>query len=281
MTPFEFVQYPVENKLKQIFEVAEESLFISTPFIKNYGVEVLLRSARQVKTCNVLTNLEVPNILSDGFDLDSLSKLFEKFDVTISSLGKLHAKAYIADHKIAFLTSANLTRGGLRENYEYGIIVKEKHSIDAILEDMKKYFGLGNIFGREAIESIQSDIRDIKELQQDIKRDIARGKSNLLLKQKEADLQTKFFKNRIKEKTVNAIFAETIKYLLESRGPLSTQELHPFIKDIDPDICDDTIDRIIDGQHFGKRWKHLVRGTQQFLKRGGQIDLKEGKWFLA
>ena len=55
---------------------------------------------------------------SSGFDINAVLRLWDKFDLQLSSLSRLHAKVYIADSKAAFVTSANLTRGGLRENYE-------------------------------------------------------------------------------------------------------------------------------------------------------------------
>ncbi|MEK7270344.1 MAG: hypothetical protein AAB215_05290 [Planctomycetota bacterium] len=50
------------------------------------------------------------------------------------------------------------------------------------------------------------------------------------------------------------------------------------IQNIHPDICDDSIDRVIDGQHFGKKWKHFVRSAQQHLKQRGEIRLQNGRW---
>jgi hypothetical protein len=46
-------------------------------------------------------------------------------------------------------------------------------------------------------------------------------------------------------------------------------------------MCDDSIDRVIDGVHFGKKWKHMVRNTQQFLKSRREIELREGLWRLV
>jgi hypothetical protein len=229
----------------------------------------------------ILTNLDLTNISSAGFDIGSLLRLWSKFNVSIASLGKLHAKAYIADDRVAFLTSANLTRGGLRENYEYGIIFRDKNIVSIILDDMDKYFNLGNVFDRQAIEDIKNEVEGIKELQQKIDKNIELRNLNKLLKEKKNSLQTKILQNRIKTKTINNIFAETIKYLLETKGPLSTKELHPFIKNIHPDICDDTLDRVIDGQHFGKKWKHQVRSAQQYLYRKSLIYLEKGKWHLV
>lgn len=75
-------------------------------------------------------------------------------------------------------------------------------------------------------------------------------------------------------------FARTVTYLLDRHGPMSTAEIHPLVQSLHPDLCDDTVERIIDGVHFGKRWKHMVRNAQQNLKSRGRIRLEEGRWFL-
>ncbi|HOL66222.1 MAG TPA: hypothetical protein PKX93_02030, partial [bacterium] len=95
-------------------------------------------------------------------------------------------------------------------------------------------------------------------------------------------LNLELLKNRIKDgKTINAIFCDTILYLLKKKGPLSTKEIHPLIQTIHADICDDSVDRVINGQHFGKKWKHLVRDAQQSLKKNRLIKLENGKWQLT
>jgi hypothetical protein len=44
------------------------------------------------------------------------------------------------------------------------------------------------------------------------------------------------------------------------------------------DLCDNTVDRVIDGKRFGKKWKHAVRSAQQHLKRQQKILLLDGVW---
>lgn len=277
--PYELVPFPVEEKLIGVIRAAQDSLFISTPYIKDYGVSKVLNNAKTRKL-QLLTNLDLRNITGAGFDLDSLLRLWDFFDLKVSSLGKLHAKIYIADNKIAFITSANLTRGGLRENYEYGIILSDERLVQELTTDMTKYFSLGNIFERGRVEEIISDVEEIRTLQKKL---YDTGESRELrkrLSQKEELVQTKILQNRIQSRTINAIFSETIKYLLQTKGALSTEELHPLLQNIHPDICDDSIDRVINGQHFGKKWKHLVRNAQQYLKSNGVIILVKGKWQL-
>ena len=75
-----------------------------------------------------------------------------------------------------------------------------------------------------------------------------------------------------------AIFSRTIVYVLRN-GPMATHEIHPMIRNIHPDLCDDSLERVIGGVRFGKAWKHRVRGAQQALKRQGLIELdSQGRW---
>lgn len=277
---YELVSFPVEESLAQVIREAQDALFIAAPYIKDYGINIILDNAR-INNLRVLTNLDLPNVTSAGFDLGALLKLWSRFNLRVSSLGKLHAKVYIADDRVALITSANLTRGGLRENYEYGIILRDASLVASMLADMNKYFNLGNIFSRESIQEIQTDAEEIRGLRQKLEQSASARRLHKSLKRKEEDLQTKMLRNRVRGKTINAIFAETIKYLLETKGPLSTKEMHPMIQNIHPDICDDSIDRVINGQHFGRKWKHLVRNAQQYLKAGGMIILREGRWELV
>jgi hypothetical protein len=77
---------------------------------------------------------------------------------------------------------------------------------------------------------------------------------------------------------ITTVFEKTVMYLLRTHGPLSTQQIHPMIKAIHPDLCDDSIDRVINGQHFGKKWKHAVRRAQSHLRDSGEIELVQGLW---
>jgi hypothetical protein len=76
---------------------------------------------------------------------------------------------------------------------------------------------------------------------------------------------------------LNSVFERAIPFLLR-QGPKSTAELHEEIRAIHPDLCDDSQDRVIRGQHFGKKWKHAVRSAQWHLKARKEIELRNGKW---
>ena len=82
-------------------------------------------------------------------------------------------------------------------------------------------------------------------------------------------------------RTAHAIFADAILHLLLD-GPITTVELNQAIQRIHPDLCDDSIDRVINIAAF---WQEMeacsVRMTQVFLRRRGDIRLEDRKWRLA
>lgn len=86
---------------------------------------------------------------------------------------------------------------------------------------------------------------------------------------------------RLAQGPMHTVFAKTILYLLTRYGPLSTDQLHSKIRAIHPDLCDDTVDRVIDGKSFGKKWKHAVRSAQQQLKKRSLVTLEGEHWHLA
>lgn len=276
---------PWKNEFINALADVKKELVISSPFIDTKGTKILSDavSARKSVEISLVTNLTTQNIVNGFTDPSAILELYKQFaKVQVSSLGRLHAKVYLIDDKIAIVTSANLTGGGLLNNFEYGVLIEEKNIIFAIKEDISKYYSLGNIFNRDTLEKINEETVKIDRIKNKTQKTIKGTKLAQLLKRNTENLNFELLKNRIKErKTINSIFSDTILYLLKKKGPLSTEEIHPLIQTIHPDICDDSIDRVIDGQHFGKKWKHLVRNAQQALKKNRLIELKNNKWYLT
>src|SRR3989337_2641970 len=100
------------------------------------------------------------------------------------------------------------------------------------------------------------------------------------VQQSQLDLQDVLLANRVRKgQTINALFSDTILFMLRKHADgLTTEQIHTEIQNTHPDICDDSIDRVINGQHYGKRWKHYVRKAQQFLKDKGSVIRINGKW---
>ena len=280
---YKFLSFSWKDEFIDILSRTKKELFISSPFINVTGVKILSNSIHTKFSINIflLTNLTTQNIINKSNEPSALLELYKQFDqIRISSLGKLHAKVYIVDNEIGIITSANLTSGGLINNFEYGILIDDKNVISTIKEDMLKYYSLGNIFDKNLLKKINKESEKLYKIKYETDNLIKDTKLAQLLKEATWTIDSELLKNRIKSRTINAIFSDTIIYILKKRGSLSTNKLNPLIQSIHSDICDDSIDRVIEGQHFGKKWKHSVRSAQQSLKDKGLIYLKDAKWCL-
>ncbi|MFN3562691.1 MAG: phospholipase D family protein [Chloroherpetonaceae bacterium] len=284
----ELVKSPIENTLQALLKKATKEILIASPYINIEGVKSIkneVQSKGELKI-SVLTNLSVQNVTSNVTQPKAILKLCEGFkEASVSSLHRLHAKIYLIDGQISLITSANLTQGGLKDNYEYGVVIEDEAMVQQIKNDLVGYRRLANQISLELLKEIAEENEGIQNLKSEHLKAVENDKLTKALKKAEQQLNDKLLFSRVQHgQSINAIFSETILYLLEKHESLTTRELNKLIQEIHPDICDDKIDRIINGQRFGKLWKHAVRNAQRHLKELGKIDnLGQGRktvWFL-
>jgi phosphatidylserine/phosphatidylglycerophosphate/cardiolipin synthase-like enzyme len=262
---------------------ASSSLVLCSPFVSRGPCE---RVKSRVARCgsndiqvSLLTDLSRRNILSGATDIVAIADLARAIPtMTIRFLPSLHAKVYIADDKCAIVTSGNLTDGGLLRNLEYGVRFTESVKVVSIKQDVLDYALLGSPIETSQLEGLASAAIELRELQQSAERAI-RNRLRREFDRRIREVDEDLLRMRTAGRTAHAIFADAILHLLRKR-PMSTTEINREVQRIHPDLCDDTIDRVIDGQHFGKLWKHGVRTAQVFLRRRGDIRLEDKLWRL-
>lgn len=226
-----------------------------------------------------LTNLRPECTLNGSLDLEALvglSKALPHFELT--HLPSLHAKVYVADERMAVVTSANLTEPGISGNLEYGVALTNVPLVRQIRQDFQRFALLGARVLSSDVEALSYEIKELKTLFKKAEQSI-RSQARRAFQEKLKATQIQLLRHRAKGKTTQAMHCDAILFLL-ARGPLRTAELQPLVQQLQPDVCDDSIDRVIDGVHFGKRWKHHVRTAQQFLKRTGRILYDGERWHL-
>ncbi|MCA0335208.1 MAG: phospholipase D-like domain-containing protein [Bacteroidetes bacterium] len=269
------------QNLGSLIRESKDEIFISSPFVTQNGVDFVLnnidKSLRESGTFTFLTNLSPTNIIQGSNNPKVFERLISEIqNMKIWHLPKLHAKVYISDRKKSIITSGNLTNGGLFSNFEYGIQINQEVETQKIYQDINQYCQLGSLIEKDTLLSlidISSQItRQIPKLESNISSEI----KNLL-----ESAQNELVKDRLNVGAIHNVFSKTILYVLEKNPQgLKTEDIHQEIKEIHPDLCDDLIDRIIDGKSFGKKWKHAVRTSQQHLKKSGLIILENDKWKL-
>jgi PLD-like domain len=279
-----FLQRGWTANLKKLLSSAKRDVLISSPFITQEGVlfvhEHLSSKVRNAGGCRLITNLSPNNIVQGATDPRALKFLADRLaGFTVWHLPKLHAKVYIADVTSAIITSANLTRGGPTQNYEYGIHFTEQATVRQIRDEVTAYSDLGACLSPQELShyvDVSAQVRAAFQRQQRTVSRTAKAQFERLFFRAENDL----ISLRISGASRTRVFERTIEYLLSRYGAMTTPEIHDRVKSIHPDLCDDTIDRVIAGQHFGKKWKHAVRTAQGHLKAADRIELIGRKWQL-
>ena len=230
---------------------------------------------------SLLTNLAVDSLLQGSVDSRAIAEFCKEVPtVSVRHLPGLHAKAYVADEHTAIVTSGNLTSSSLHRNYEYGIQIIDRAMVRRIASDLQEYGNLGVSVSLGEVEYIAEVTATLRE-----KHSVQLNSARVTLKQEFEDQLEKVRESLMHLRgepgdSTNSIFVRTILYLLRSK-PLTTREMHPLIQNIHPDLCNDEVDRVINGVQFGKEWKHRVRGAQVDLRRRGLIELDEGYWRIA
>jgi hypothetical protein len=285
MPEFVVLQRAWKEYLARLLGIADTDILISSPYITQEGADFVAEhvstSVHTKGRITVLTDLSPLNVSQGSTDPNALRGLTATAPIVrICHLPRLHAKVYAADVKCAIVTSGNLTAGGLNLNYECGLWTEHTSTVKAIRADIMDYAELGaSVSTDKLITYCQAaeQVRAACRQQQNAVTKSARLSFEAALQMASDEL----IRLRLVGRSINAIFSDTVLYLLNREGPLSTEELHPLIQQIHPDLCDDAVYRVIDGMRFGKKWKHAVRSAQQHLKKKGLIELSNDHWRLA
>ena len=262
--------------------IRQEALLVA-PYIGRRPLEQLseIFSLKEPARISILTNLAVDSMLQGSVDVKAIAAFCRRNPLAnVRHLPGLHAKVYVADDHLAIITSGNLTNSSLNRNYEYGIQVTDTYTVKRISQDLRGYGSLGSEVSIDELEQV-ADISDGLRAKQFDTLQSARQEVKVLFEEQLEIAQDSRRNIRARPgETAHAIFARTILYLLRNNS-LTTRQIHSSIESIHPDLCDDSIDRVINGVNFGLKWKHMARNSQVFLRRKGLIELIDGKWSLV
>lgn len=236
---------------------------------------------RRSTKVSLLTNLATDSLVQGSLDARAITDFCREIPgTTVRHLPGLHAKVYVADEHTAIITSGNLTSGSLLQNFEYGVQIHDPVLVRGIASDVADYGDLGVQVSLEELDYLAGLSSSLKSKYANV---LGSARTNY---RKEFEDQLEATRESLRQlrgkpgESTNSIFVRTLLYLLK-KGPMRTREIHPLIRNIHPDLCDDHIDRVINDVHFGREWKHRVRSAQVNLRRKGLIELVDGKWRLV
>lgn len=284
MEPIRAAGHNWHRALGDLLKSATQSVLVCSPFVGIQGTNFICANLptgfSEGGQIEFLTNLSIGNVCQRSTDPRALKSLVENVpSTTVHHLPGLHAKAYIVDEKQAIITSGNLTAGGLYRNLEYGVVVDDPGLVRTIRSDLSEFATLGTRVPSEVLTSYCDALdvvaASVKEELQSVQREFRQRFLKTL-----QPLEERLLRLRLAGGAMHTVFARTIEYLLRIHGAMTTVQMHPMIATIHPDLCDDSVDRVIDGKHFGKKWKHAVRTAQQQLKKQGIVRFDGNLWSL-
>lgn len=277
---------PFAESFQQFVDRLQTSCLICSPYISAGPVGRMLasiekRGLQDSLRVKVVTDVSLGNLVQSSTDVSALIQLMEHVQhASVSYLPRIHAKIYVSGDEFALITSANFTDGGAFTNFEYGVAIEDPARIRAISSDIERYANLGGRLTLQRLKELDYCVTELKAAIQEDQRSInAKLQATAIL---EREAKEQLLRSCVEGRSIYAVFEDTILYLLAS-GPMTTVALHERIRSIHPDLCDDSLDRVIDGQHFGKLWKHQVRTAQQQLKRADLVSYDPDRqlWALS
>ena len=272
----EVIRSPWKNQFLELAGSARCKVIATAPFITRDALVEFVNALRKPDQTEVVigTTFAADSVAHGFLDLNALLwACVELPRIRVNHVPRLHAKVYISDNVSAIVTSGNLTMASLLHNNEYGVRIFDRDTVIAIERDVEEYMALGAPVTCDSIGELTAVASKFR-------------KSDTPLKERNADMELQLaideFENCVRHlrgttnESRTAIFAKTILHALRS-GPMKTADIHEMVRGTQPDLCDDDIERIINGVRFGKRWKHDVRNAQQMLKRRGKITLLDSR----
>lgn len=271
---------PCDATFESVVGDARDNLLLCAPYVGKGPCERVSRLAGNCRTVTILCDLSRDNLLTGATDAAAIASLCKgRPGVTVRFLPTLHAKSYIADERSAIVTSANLTDSGLLRNLEYGIRITVPAIVRQVRGHISAYGALGSEVAVDDLVKLASVAAELKDIRRKAERSI-RSKLRAEFDKRLEAATVEVLRIRAAGRAPHTIFGEAIRYLL-AQGPMTTVDLHRRIQAIHPDLCDDTVDRVIDGKSFGKKWKHAIRTAQQYLKKNGVVIFDGARWSLV
>lgn len=259
-------------ELAGVASSARRSMIVAAPFITYEAAVWFRRQLAADVELVTLASIRADAVASAGLDMTALLHLAERSDEThVIALPNLHAKVFVADDEAAIVTSGNLTRSGLDTNIEYGVLLREPQLVRAIRCDMDSFSKLGHQVGPTELAqlvSLQADLRQARD-KAEAEADAESG-ARARFREVMRHAKPRFVQAHIGDRSANAVFGDAILFSLR-RGPLTTEAIHERVRRLLPDLCDDSEELVINGERYGKAWKHRLRNAQQSLKRRGIV----------
>jgi len=128
------IKSPWEHQFLDLIHSCKYNIRIASPYVKENVVNKIFQSKESNTKLNLITSCKLMNFYRNASDISAISNILKRGG-RVYNFQSLHSKIYIFDNVKAIITSANLTYGGLLNNYEYGIEISDVNFVNGIISD--------------------------------------------------------------------------------------------------------------------------------------------------
>lgn len=239
---------PIRETIADIILATQKNLLVATPYIKLSEAEWIInlimgnRPSLAGVQATVLTDIRSNSVLDGSLDVEALLALSTRCFARVVTLPRLHAKVYVADSRLALVTSANLTPSGLDGNIEYGICIDIPEYVAGVRADFEAYSRVGNALAPSVLSHLTSVAREVRKSYRAVQSTAQRSlKQEFNRELRKADRV--FLEAQVGSRTASSLFSEAILYIL-SASPMAIRKLHPQVQRLLPDLCNDEVELI-------------------------------------
>ena len=137
MNNVRIIKSPWDDIFCKLISQAEKKVYLASPFIKEQTARVIREKISGQVDIKYMLSFKLANFHKGVSDIKAL-KIFSEMGIQQKNVSNLHAKLFIFD-STAIVTSANLTPGGLKRNFEYGVLI-EGNLVKQIEQDYLSLF---------------------------------------------------------------------------------------------------------------------------------------------
>jgi hypothetical protein len=128
----QFITTPTARWIEKSVRSCKDRFLVSSPYVGTFLPSVSTRMRSSVRK-TLLTRADLRDFAVGASDIDAVCELARQ-GALVQSVPALHAKVYVFDDRLALVTSANATNGGMRRNWECGVTIEEPARIQELAE---------------------------------------------------------------------------------------------------------------------------------------------------
>jgi hypothetical protein len=134
----EIITNPSTDIFLDLVRESKEQL-LASPFVKANVAQMILDNKPAEAKISLLTSYKLNSFYRNSSDLTAIRHFIES-RIEVRNYPPLHAKTYIFDSERAIITSANLTLGGLQNNYECGVLLHDSNMVGRLRASFLQIF---------------------------------------------------------------------------------------------------------------------------------------------